>query len=184
MDIEWKSICNFSRYKVSKNGDVYDFKLKREVPMNKTKDGYLSLTLRSDSGERKTFKVHRLVSIAFIPNNENKETVNHIDGVKENNNVCNLEWATRSENTQHAWDNNLIKDLDTRKRKIREKQGKPVICITTGEKFNSIGKAAEIKKLKKSNISAVCLNKIGYKSAGKSDSGEKLIWRFLKDENK
>jgi len=52
--------------------------------------------------------VHRLVAEAFIPNPENKRTINHIDGDKWNNHVDNLEWNTYSENMRHAVDNHLI----------------------------------------------------------------------------
>jgi AraC-like DNA-binding protein len=53
--------------------------------------------------------VHRLVAIAFIDNTDNKPTVNHKDGNKQNNNVANLEWSTQSEQMQHAFENNLAK---------------------------------------------------------------------------
>ena len=49
-------------------------------------------------GKRKSAKIHRLVAEAFIPNPENKECVDHIDKVRNNNNVNNLRWATKSEN--------------------------------------------------------------------------------------
>ena len=52
---------------------------------------------------RKDFKVARLVAILFIPNPDNKPFVNHIDGVKSNDCVWNLEWATHKENDQHAY---------------------------------------------------------------------------------
>lgn len=60
-------------------------------------------------GKRKSFKVHRLVAIHFIPNFENKLEVNHIDGDKSNNCTNNLEWCTAKENTQHAHKNGLVK---------------------------------------------------------------------------
>lgn len=60
-------------------------------------------------GKEKTFLVHRLVAMAFLPNPKNKKTVNHIDGDPINNQLENLEWATYEENNNHAFDNRLIK---------------------------------------------------------------------------
>jgi hypothetical protein len=59
-------------------------------------------------GKSKSLYFHRLVAEAFIPNPDNKKEVNHIDGDKLNNSVENLEWATRSENTIHAFATGLM----------------------------------------------------------------------------
>lgn len=69
----------------------------------------------------KLFRVHQLVGLAWLDNPENKPIVNHLDGNGMNNHISNLEYATESENSQHAYDNGLnqcgsacrIRDYDT-----------------------------------------------------------------------
>jgi len=69
--------------------------------------GYAFVPL-SSGGVVRNYYVHRLVATAFIPNPERKNTVNHISGIKADNRVENLEWATQSENSQHGFDTGLI----------------------------------------------------------------------------
>lgn len=54
-------------------------------------------------------KMHRLVALNFIPNPENKYTVNHIDHNKSNNHINNLEWCTNQENQIHKVNSGLVK---------------------------------------------------------------------------
>ncbi|QXM18505.1 HNH homing endonuclease [Acinetobacter phage Phab24] len=100
-------------YVVSNSGDVYSIPRKGTWVLKKltpqiNHNGYKRVTL-TKGGKRNYLFIHRIVAITFIDNPLNKSTVNHIDGVKFNNNLLNLEWATQSENTQHAVDNNLIR---------------------------------------------------------------------------
>ncbi len=76
----------------------------RELTYTLNNRGYYSVGIR-----RKTFMVHRLVALAFIPNPENKAMVNHLDGNKLNNQVSNLEWCTVQENNHHARQTGLHK---------------------------------------------------------------------------
>lgn len=64
--------------------------------------GYCSAMLYRGNGERKSYRVHRLIAMTFIPNPEGKSEINHIDSNRGNNVVTNLEWATPKENRQHA----------------------------------------------------------------------------------
>ena len=64
-------------------------------------NGYLVVTLYANK-KNKRFYVHRLVGAYFIPNKENKLSINHKDGNPKNNNVDNLEWCTQAENIHHA----------------------------------------------------------------------------------
>lgn len=62
----------------------------------------------------KTRLVHRLVAKAFLEKPDGKDFVNHIDGVKQNNNASNLEWCTRSENMKHAYRHGLKSQSGTK----------------------------------------------------------------------
>jgi hypothetical protein len=73
-----------------------------------TNCGYVGVVLCKES-KYKSFRIHRLIAIAFIPNPDNKPCVNHLDGNKLNNNIDNLEWCTHSENNKHALKTGLRK---------------------------------------------------------------------------
>lgn len=181
MDTNWKTLPDISNYRIFPDGKIYALHLDRFVSEYSSRDGYKKVTLRLDNKERKSYSVHRLVALAYINNPENKPTVNHIDGNKENNIVENLEWATRSEQVQHAWDNGLIKDIKSRREAVINALGIRVVCLTTGEIFDSIGQACMKYGIKKSNLTRTCRGEVGYRSAGKLEDGTKLTWSFYYD---
>lgn len=101
-----KNISGYGgRYGVTIDGQVYSHLRKRFLAQSSIR-GYLCAHLSKD-GVGKCLYIHRLVAEAYIPNKYGKREVNHIDGNKHNNHINNLEWATRSENMQHAFDNGL-----------------------------------------------------------------------------
>lgn len=114
---EWKRLKQFIDYEVSIDGKIRNFHSKRIINQSLS-NGYFVVSLKFKPGifGYKNVLVHRCVAIAFIPNYENKLTVNHKDGNKSNNHKDNLEWATQSENVIHAYKNGFV----NRKLKKRE----------------------------------------------------------------
>ena len=169
----WKDIKDFEgRYQVSNMGNIRS--LKRKVKHNTSKTGfievdgkvlkpyttkkwYLHVDLGKSDGTKKYGRVHRIVMETFVPNIDNLPQVNHLNGLKDDNRLENLEWCDNSENQLHAYANGLNVRSD--------KAGKPKksvnqIDMCTGEVLNvyeSISEASRAMGLKKpSNISMVC----------------------------
>lgn len=96
----------FGNYLVYQDGRVYS--INRNIFLKPAYDerGYLRIGL-SNNGVSKTYKLHRLIAEMFIPKINGKNQVNHINGIKDDNRVENLEWCNNAENQQHAWDNGL-----------------------------------------------------------------------------
>ena len=111
----WKDIPNYvGFYQASNKGRIRSVErfvngkwgndaARKSVMLNPTKSkvGYLRCLLMKNSN-RKTCSVHRLVALTFIENPKSNTQINHIDGNKLNNCICNLEWCTVTENNRHA----------------------------------------------------------------------------------
>lgn len=189
----WKDIKGYEGlYQASNMGNIRSLnygrtgKIKALRP-RPDKDGYSTVSLCKNKSV-KNCKVHRLIAQTFIDNPDNKPEVNHIDCNKANNCISNLEWTTRKENQRHAWNNGLCEtareavkqNVSLATEAARTVNEKPVKCITTGKIYNSIAEAQRQTGVLQSNISRCCKGKS--KSAGKSQTGEKLIWQYAEEE--
>ena len=104
--IEYRDIAGFSDYMISNTGKVFSKHVSRDIGYY-INHGYPHVHIKNDTGEWKYVKIHRLVATAFLEKLSDKLVCNHINGIKTDNNVTNLEWVTSSYNNKHAYDTGL-----------------------------------------------------------------------------
>lgn len=104
----WRIIEEYPDYEASDTGEIRNRHTGRMLSSFKDKDGYRIVHVQS-GGSTCNRRVHRLVAKTFLEDDPDRDQVNHKNGDKADNRVSNLEWCTRSENTRHAYDNDLFK---------------------------------------------------------------------------
>lgn len=103
MTNSWKSVPDYELlYEINTLGEIKSIGRDKLMKHHIDKGGYPKVTL-CKQGKHKTYLVHRLVALVFIPTIDASLEINHIDGNKQNNSVINLEWCTREANQQHAF---------------------------------------------------------------------------------
>lgn len=170
----WKDIPDYEGfYQVSDLGRVKslkrsversngrDLNLKEKI-LTQTfdKDGYAKIHL-SKSGKAIRYGVHRVVLKSFIGEKIEFE-VNHINGIKADNRLVNLEYCTSSENRIHAYRILKRKHARTGLFNGNSPNAKKVFCFNTQEYFDSVKEASNKYNLHATQISAVCKNRINH----------------------
>lgn len=155
MEEIWKDIKGYEGlYQVSSLGRVKSLPRDRgnqyswmEIIKSQRKGIYLSVTLFKE-GVRSVRPVHQLVAETFLKTNPEKPFVNHINEIKYDNRLINLEYVTHIQNCNHG----------TAIERSSEKRRKPVKC-SNGEIYEGVNSAAKILGLHPSKISNVCTRK-------------------------
>jgi hypothetical protein len=146
----WKNIDDY--YRVSNLGNVESCKSGYWKPIKKIKlpKGYIYIGL-SNNNKTKHHYVHRLVANAFISNPLSKATVNHINGIKDDNRVENLEWATQAENNKHSYDSGIKKPTN----QLGNKNGNARLTDLQVTEIRTLWNKGNITKLKLASIFSV-----------------------------
>lgn len=107
----WKDVVGYEGlYIVSTMGNVKSIKSGNILKQSYNGVGYLVVGLKGTDNKIRTCNIHRLVAETFILNRDKKRCVNHINGIKSDNQVENLEWATHKENSVHYHKNKNNED--------------------------------------------------------------------------
>lgn len=159
--VEFPEHMSMNKYMISTCGRIWSKTKKRLLNLNRHPSGYIYLLVYYNDGSKQKVAVHRLVAIVFIPNTENKPTVDHIDNEESNNNVINLQWATELEQAQ-----NII----TRSKKKPERVV-PILQLTINgqviQRWNSPTEAAiglGLSSNARGNIVGCCRDRTGHKT--------------------
>jgi hypothetical protein len=105
---------------------------------NISKTGYYVVSFKKNN-IKKTFKVHRLIANSFIPHVKDKKFVNHINGIKTDNRIENLEWCTILENNLHARKTGLVNDSGCNHVSSKLTEEQVVFIIKSSLKLKDLG---------------------------------------------
>lgn len=181
-------------YIISESGDVFS-KLTNRI-LKPCMSSYYKRVVLSHNGYKKRYLVHRLVAMTYIPNNESKPCVNHIDGNKLNNHVSNLEWVTYSENELHSHRKlgKKIVHSDATKQKIRDKsKGRDMSSLWEKSANSTRGKPAKNRiKISLNGVvydsltiasmeTGVCISSISQNLSGNIHKTKAGVWKYHQD---
>lgn len=138
-----KTMINNTHYSISRDGVLINEKTNRERKFSLANSGYMQTQI-SINGKIKNILQHRVLAEAFIPNPKNKQNVNHINGIKNDNRLENLEWCSKSENILHSY-----KTLNRQVRQIDKK----VIDDMTKIIYKNITHASKVLKVSRPYLS-------------------------------
>lgn len=172
----WKDIPGYEGlYQASDLGQIKRiYRSDMILQQTKTNTGYLSVGLNAN-GKQKTCLVHRLVTATFHGWEPDKD-VNHINGVKTDNRIENLQWCTRSENIRHAFGMGLSKNHLWMMGKVGAANKRAKAVIQLSKSGEEIGRYSCIKEA--SFTTGIAASGISAAATGRQKTAGKCVWEF------
>lgn len=152
-------------YAVTSCGKVWSYRRKIFLKPGHDGNGYQVVNL-SVGGVVKSHSVHRLVAEAYLPNPEGKPQVDHLDEVKDHNNIQNLRWATPGENSRRS---------NTGRKRTWSSIIRPIYCVELDKCFKSQSEARRALGIKSSAPLNYALN-------GKRNTCAGYHWRYADEK--
>lgn len=179
-------IKDFEDYTIDEQGNIFSIRKNKYLKQTVNKYGYCKVTLQKNK-YKKTFSVHRLVAQVYLKNYSDKLQVNHINGIKTDNRVQNLEMVTPKENMQKAVEIGLFDNAKNISKQNAIKNNLSKYHILANEvtkkrvgKFDEFGCIEIYESIseasRKNNIS---IASISYSANGKRKTGGGYIWHFV-----
>lgn len=151
-------------YAITSCGKVWSYKSNKFMAQRYDDNGYLRINLRKD-GKTYTKQVHRLVAEAYIPNEEGKPQVDHINQVKDQNYISNLRWATPVENSRHS---------NLGRKRYWSTVRRPIYCVELDKVFKT--QAAACREI---GLSSSALNRALH---GVRETCGGYHWKFVEED--
>lgn len=160
-----KDIPNYEKkYAIDEKGNVWSYKHKKFLKPVEN-NGYYGVSLVDSNNKIKNWKIHRLVAITYLPNENNLPYINHKDENKLNNSVDNLEWCTPYYNIHYGSCIDKIKRSRTKElmakchKAASKALSKAVLCVETSVVYSSAKEAKLALGLAHCHIEDCCKGK-------------------------
>ena len=101
MKERWAKLSIAPNHEVSSQGRVRNAITKHVLALRTMPTGYITVKVRNEIFEKKTFRVHRLVAMAFLGQGDNKDQVDHINRIRHDNRLENLRWSSKKKNEEN-----------------------------------------------------------------------------------
>ena len=179
-DKEFYSHPIYEKYAANKYGEVMNVRLKKPMLGNLNNSGYLNFGIFISKNKSKNYLVHRFVYECFYGIIESDKHINHINFIRTDNRLENLEVVTRSENNKKSAINrnyNFLKDNHKNKKIVKS------INILTNEEniFNSLYSVNKLLGINAGHVKMICEDNYKYcKSATSKKDGQKYRFEYLK----